>query len=57
MKIEFPVIVKPRWGMGSIGVYVADNIEELNVFYEKSREIYSRHILSMNQIKTWIKQS
>lgn len=33
--IKFPLIVKPRWGMGSIGVYKADNIDELNVFYKK----------------------
>ncbi|MGF1853516.1 ATP-grasp domain-containing protein [Vibrio satsumensis] len=31
----YPLIVKPRWGMGSIGIYKADNIDELNVFYKK----------------------
>lgn len=35
-EINYPVIVKPRWGMGSIGVLVADNEEELRVFYKKS---------------------
>lgn len=34
-KIHYPVIVKPRWGMGSISVYQADNEVELNVFYHK----------------------
>lgn len=33
--LAYPVILKPRWGMGSIGIYKADNIEELNVFYNK----------------------
>lgn len=39
-KISFPLIIKPRWGMGSIGVLQADNLEELEVFYKKTlREI------------------
>lgn len=33
--LNYPVIIKPRWGMGSIGVYIAENQEELNVFYNK----------------------
>lgn len=33
---NYPLIVKPRWGMGSIGVLVAENEEELLVFYKKS---------------------
>lgn len=35
--IEFPLIVKPRWGMGSIGIYTTRNREELNVLYAKLR--------------------
>lgn len=43
--ISFPVIVKPRWGMGSIGVYIADNKEELDVFYAKvKRDIASSYL-------------
>ncbi|KAA0944213.1 ATP-grasp domain-containing protein [Sporosarcina sp. ANT_H38] len=34
-QISFPLIVKPRWGMGSISIFEADNIEELAVFYKK----------------------
>lgn len=34
-KIEFPLIIKPRWGMGSIAIYKADNVEELYLFYKK----------------------
>jgi len=35
-EIQFPVMVKPRWGMGSIGVYEANNAEELRVLYNKT---------------------
>ena len=35
-KLGFPLIVKPRWGMGSIGIYEADNSEELFILYNKT---------------------
>ena len=35
-EIRFPLIIKPRWGMGSIGIFEADNIEELHVLYQKT---------------------
>lgn len=34
--IQYPVIVKPRWGMASIGVYEAENQQELKLLYEKA---------------------
>ena len=34
---SFPLIVKPRWGLGSIGLYVAENDDELEVFFVKAR--------------------
>lgn len=37
-KIAFPLIVKPRWGMGSIGVFEADNMRELEIFYTKTHK-------------------
>lgn len=37
-RILFPVIVKPRWGMGSIGVMEACNMQELEIFYSKVNE-------------------
>jgi len=44
-EITFPLIVKPRWGMGSIGIYEAENIDELRIFYAKlSREIFSTYL-------------
>lgn len=43
--IEFPLILKPRWGMGSIGIYEADNIEELTIFYKKiERQIQKTYL-------------
>ena len=34
--VKFPIIIKPRWGMGSIGVNEADNLEELEILYNKT---------------------
>lgn len=36
-EVNFPVIIKPRWGMGSIAVYEVINQEELKVFYNKTK--------------------
>lgn len=35
--ISYPVMVKPRWGMGSIAVFEAENREELQIFYAKTK--------------------
>lgn len=43
--LKFPVILKPRWGMGSIGIYKAENFNELHVFYDKiQKEILSSYL-------------
>ena len=43
--LTFPLIVKPRWGMGSLSIFEADNEAELAVFYEKvRREIFSSYL-------------
>lgn len=34
---NFPLVIKPRWGMGSIGIYVADNKDELEVLFTKTK--------------------
>lgn len=33
--LKFPIIIKPRWGMGSIGMLKVENKEELKVCYKK----------------------
>lgn len=44
-EIAFPIIIKPRWGCSSIGVYTADNIDELRVLSVKCiKDIYSTHL-------------
>lgn len=34
-EISYPLIIKPRWGMGSLEIFTADNDDELLIFYEK----------------------
>lgn len=36
--LSWPVIVKPRWGMGSLAIYEAENEEELKVLYQKCKK-------------------
>lgn len=38
-EVVFPVFIKPRWGMGSIGIFEAENEIELDVFYQKTKNI------------------
>ncbi len=43
--LNFPIILKPRWGMGSIGVYVAENLNELDIFFAKvKRDIQQSYL-------------
>ena len=43
--IVYPVIMKPRWGMGSIGIYRVENEEELDILYLKlQREIFRTYL-------------
>ena len=37
-ELKFPLIIKPRWGMGSIGIYQVDNKVELKVLYKKVKK-------------------
>ncbi|MFL2105204.1 GNAT family N-acetyltransferase [Desemzia sp. FAM 23991] len=49
--LQFPVIIKPRWGMGSIGVYEVDNEEELNTLYNKTLKSIERSYLKYESDK------
>lgn len=43
--MTYPVIIKPRWGLGSIAVYKANNQQELEVLYEKTkRDIFDTYL-------------
>jgi carbamoyl-phosphate synthase large subunit len=44
--IGFPLMIKPRWGMGTIGLYEVDNWKELEVFYVKSKKDVFKSYLS-----------
>ena len=35
-KINYPLMIKPRWGMGSLSVMQADDEEELLVYYKRA---------------------
>ena len=44
-ELSFPCFVKPRWGMGSIGVYQASTMDELDVVYQRSlREAFTSYM-------------
>jgi carbamoyl-phosphate synthase large subunit len=38
-KIKFPLILKPRWGTGSIGIFEIDTKEEIDILYKKLHRI------------------
>lgn len=43
--VNYPLFIKPRWGMGSIGIYKVDNEEEMDVLYKKlHREIFETYL-------------
>ena len=43
--VTFPLFIKPRWGMGSIGIYKVESEEELDVLYNKlHREIFNTYL-------------
>lgn len=44
-QLFYPVIIKPRWGMGSIGIYKANNEDELRVLSAKlHHEIFNTYL-------------
>lgn len=43
--VTYPLFIKPRWGMGSIGIYKVDTEEELEVLYKKlHRDIFNTYL-------------
>lgn len=44
-EVAFPLILKPRWGMASLGIYIVENKEELTVLYNRSeKEIFNSYL-------------
>lgn len=44
-ELSYPLFVKPRWGMGSIAVFEAENELELRVFYDKTKRTIGKTYL------------
>lgn len=54
-QISFPVIIKPRWGMGSLSVYKAENMEDVTFFVSYcQRAIQSSYL---NILSTQLEES
>jgi carbamoyl-phosphate synthase large subunit len=51
-EIEFPLIVKPRWGMGSIGIFEAEDSTELQIFFKKTKKIIENSYLNYESRNT-----
>lgn len=49
--ISYPIMIKPRWGMGSISVFEAENEEELMVLYKKAKRNIERTYLKYESVK------
>lgn len=45
-QVEFPLFLKPRWGSGSIGLELAEDEEELKVYYNMLMKKIKRTILA-----------
>ena len=44
-EVSYPIIMKPRWGMASMGIYKVENELELEVFTEKcKRDIFGSYL-------------
>jgi carbamoyl-phosphate synthase large subunit len=45
-ELEFPLVIKPRWGSASIGIEFPENVEELNLAYSLIKKKLFRSMLS-----------
>jgi carbamoyl-phosphate synthase large subunit len=45
-RLEFPLVVKPRWGVSSIGTYFVEDAEELQLSYLLSKKQVERTFLA-----------
>ncbi|ART62169.1 ATP-grasp domain-containing protein [Kushneria marisflavi] len=50
-EVRWPLFVKPRWGMGSIGVQIARDADELRFFHEHTRRAIARSYLTMMEAR------
>ncbi len=52
-KLTFPLMVKPRWGMGSMSVFEADHVKELEILYEKCKRDIGNSYLKYEAAFDW----
>lgn len=45
-QLSFPLVLKPRWGSGSIGIEFVDDMEELEIVYQLLKKKIRKTILS-----------
>lgn len=45
--LEFPLIIKPRWGMGSLSIFRAESEDELTFFYGYARKQIEKSYLNI----------
>ncbi len=45
-ELRFPLVIKPRWGSGSIGIAYAEDTEELELAYKYVRKLIHKTFLS-----------
>lgn len=44
-EVSYPVIIKPKWGTGSIGISIAEDEKELHFYYEKvKKDIFKTYL-------------
>lgn len=48
--LNFPVIIKPRWGSGSIGIEIANDFEDLEILYNYIKKKVKKSILATASI-------
>lgn len=49
--LTFPVVLKPRWGSGSIGIEIVDNLEDLLVVYRLLYKKIKKSILATASVE------
>jgi carbamoyl-phosphate synthase large subunit len=45
-EVDFPLILKPRWGMGSIGILEVETLDELSIFEKRTKRIIETSYLN-----------
>lgn len=48
--LKFPVIIKPRWGSGSIGIEIANDFDDLEILYNYIKKKVKKSILATASI-------